>query len=86
MLIKVLIRKKYRTILSNGYLVKRIGLLPDEVAEIDMKVKLRITNKPGIDFVYDSSTSLLKIQIQYTILNIVSDHQLLLENLFHNRN
>ena len=79
-------KKKRRKFLSNGDLVKRIGPLPEEVNENDMKVKLRGTNKPGIDFVYDSSISLLKIQIQYTFLNIVAGPQLMLDNLLHDRN
>ena len=78
--------KKKRKFLSNGDLVKHIRPLPDKVSEIDMKVKLRGTNISDIDFVYDSSTSILKIQIRYTILNIVAGPQLLLENLFHDRN
>ena len=79
-------KKKRRKFLSNGDLVKRIGPLPEEVNENDMKVKLRGTNKPGIDFVYDSSISLLKIQIRYTFLNIVAGPQLMLDNLLHDEN
>ena len=45
-----------------------------------MKVKLRGTNKLGIDFVYDPSILLLKIQNQYTIISIVAGPQLILEN------
>ena len=82
----VLIRK--RKFLTNGDLVKHIGPLPEEVDEIDMKVNLRGTKKPGIYFIYDSSTSLLKIQIRYTTLNIKvdpQDSQYSLENLFQNK-
>ena len=78
--------KKKRKFLSNGDLVKRIGPLPEEVDEIDMKVNLRGTKKPGIDFIYDSSTSLFKIQIRHTTLNIVAGPHLSLENLFHDSN
>ena len=78
--------KKKRKFLSNGDLVKRIGPLPEEVDEMDMKVNLRGTKKPGIDFIYDSSTSLFKIQIRHTTLNIVAGPHLSLENLFHDSN
>ena len=53
-----------------------------------MKVNLRGTKNTGIDFIYDYSTSLLKIQIRYTTLNIKvdpQDSQYSLENLFQNK-
>ena len=81
-------KKKKRKFLSNGDIVKRIGPLPEEVGKIDMKVNLRGTKNTGIDFIYDSSTSLLKIQIRYTKLNIKvdpQDSQYSLENLFQNK-
>ena len=82
-LIKVLIQK--RKFLSNRDLVKYIEPLSKEVNKTDMKVKLRGTNKPVIDFFW-LLYIIIKMKIWNTILNIVANPYLLLENIFHNRN
>ena len=76
-------KKKSRRYLSNGDIVKRVGPLPDEVNEVDMKVHLRGTNTNRIEFVYDSTTSLLKIQVCYTTLNIKAGYHITFQQLFN---
>ena len=51
-----------------------------------MKVYLRGTKTNGIDFVYDSTTSLLKIQVRYTILTVKAGHYVTFQQLLNEVN
>lgn len=75
--------KKKRRYLSNSNIIKRVDPLPDEVNEAEMKVHLRGTNKNGIDFIYDSTTSLLKIQIRYTTLIVKTGEHVTLQQILN---
>ena len=51
-----------------------------------MKVHLRGTKTNGIDFVYDSTTSLLKIQVPYTTLTVKAGHHVTFQQLLNKVN
>ena len=51
-----------------------------------MKVHLRRTNTNSIDFVYDSTTSLLKIQDRYTTLTVKAGHHVTFQQLLNEVN
>ena len=51
-----------------------------------MKVHLRGTKTNSIDFVYDSTTSLLKIQVRYTTLTVKAGHHVTFQQLLNEVN
>ena len=51
-----------------------------------MKVHLRGTKTNSIDFVCDSTTSLLKIQVRYTTLTVKAGHHVTFQQLLNEVN